>query len=404
MRDTERRFRRRLLRHHGRQHRRLGRRPLLDGNAVELLPDGRAVVLAVMDAVAAAQDFVHMEYYTFDDVSLDGRSLFGLLREAAGRGVEVAVSWDAVGSGGTPDAALAELERAGVRVSEYHSVNPLRRRFNLNLNDRDHRKLTVVDGAVAILGGVNMSRVYETPEAVGRGSDADHAYWIDNGVRLRGPAVAEAERLFRHGWRQQRNEGPALRGATTGSAAAAGSARVRIEGSAPHERKPLFNRTMRRAIRTARSHVILATGYFVPARREWRLLARAARRGVRVELLVPGYSDVQGAVHAARALYGPLLLAGVRVAEVRQAMLHAKIATFDGVLTVVGSSNFDRRSVLYNNEIDAVVLDTGLARQVETLLERHMAAAASVTYEEWRRRPLREHLLEVAARLWKHLM
>ncbi|WP_419730048.1 phospholipase D-like domain-containing protein [Lichenicola sp.] len=398
-----------LLAHHEQLHGPVSDCPILDGNRVTLLHHGAAVVDAVMDAIEAARDYVHMEYYTADDVTLSGRSLFALLEATARRGVEVALTWDAVGSGPTPDAAFDRLAAAGVRLLEYHSINPLRARFNIRLNDRNHRKLTVVDGQVAVMGGVNMSKVYETPPEVGRGPDPDHGFWIDNGVRIEGPAVAEIHRLFFHTW--DGNGGvqtPPLRGrgdpAPAPRTGPEGNQRIRVDGSAPAERRPLYNMSMRAAIAGARSHILLATGYFVPSRREWRLLAEAARRGVEVRLLLPGYSDVQAAVHAARALYGRLLKAGVHIHEVHDAMLHAKVATIDGVFTAIGSSNFDWRSVHYNNEIDAIVLAKETASHVETMLRGQIDRAVTVDYETWAARSAREHALELSARLWKRLM
>ncbi len=394
-----------LLAHHAGLHDPVSDCPILDGNRVLLFTEGRAVVEAVMRAIGAARRFVHMEYYTVDDVTLDGQSLFDLLERTVARGVEVAVTWDAIGSGKTPDRSFDRLRARGVRLLEYHSVNPFRARFDLRMNDRDHRKLTVVDGEVAVLGGANMSRVYETPRSVGRGPDADHGFWIDNGIQIHGPAVGEIHRLFLHTWTGSGGDGPPLQQRDDLlPLPATGGERIRVDGSAPAERRPLYNLSMQAAIGGARSRILLATGYFVPTRTEWTLLADAAARGVDVELLLPGYSDVQAAVHAARALYGPLLGAGVRIHEVRDAMLHAKVATVDGVLTVIGSSNFDRRSVRYNNEIDAVVLGTDTAAAVESMLRAQIAAATPISYAGWRARSRREHALELAARLWKRLM
>ncbi|WP_428374929.1 phospholipase D-like domain-containing protein [Lichenicoccus sp.] len=404
------------LEHQVRLHDPVSDCPLIDGNRVALLPSGADAVRAIMRAIEAARDHIHMEYYTLDDVRLDGLSLFALLEERARSGVEVAVIWDAVGSGKTPDRRFERLRQAGAQVLEYHSVNPLRRRFNLHLNDRDHRKLTVIDGRVGFLGGANMSRVYETPESVGRGPDPDHAFWIDSAVRIDGPAVAEIQKLFFHTWHGQEGERAPLRGeagtgsdvagpapATKSGATAIGET-LRIDGSAPGERRPLYNHALRAALNGARHRVVLATGYFVPTNREWRLLAATARRGVSVDLLLPGYSDVPPAVHAARALYGRLLAAGIRIHEVRRAMLHAKVGTIDGVWTAIGSSNLDRRSVYYNNEIDAIVLGRPTAGAVEAMLRAEIARAVQIRLRDWTGRSLREHIAEQAARVWKQLM
>lgn len=380
--------------------------PLLEGR-VTLLPTGAQAVRAILDAIEAARDHVHLEYYTLEDVRLDGRSLFDLLEAKARAGVEVTLIWDAVGSGDTPDEQFDRLQAAGVRVLEYHSVNPLRQYFNISINDRDHRKLTVVDGVVGILGGVNLSRVYETPESVGRGPDPNQAFWVDSAARIEGPAVAEIQKLFFHTWRGQGGDPAPLRGGPEHDPprpTVQGAETLRIDGSAPREHRPLYNTSVRAAIGGARRHILLTTGYFVPTDEEWRLLVEAARRGVMVDLILPGYSDVPSAVHAARDLYGGLLRAGVRIHEVHRGMLHAKVATMDGVWTAIGSSNFDRRSAYFNNEIDAIVLGRETASAVETMLRAEIGRSVHVTLRDWQTRPLGDRAAELATRLWKQLM
>ena len=394
------------LAHHARLHEPVSDCPLLEGR-ITLLPTGADAIRAILDAIEAARDHVHLEYYTFEDVTLEGRSLFGLLAAKAVSGVEVAVIWDAVGSDDTPDGQFDRLRAAGVRVLEYHSVNPLRQYFNISINDRDHRKLTVVDGTVGFLGGVNLSRVYETPEGAGRGRDPDHAFWIDYAVRIEGPAVAEIQRLFFHTWRGQGGDPMPMRGGPERGPprpAIQGRETLRIDGSAPGERRPLYNMAMAAAIGASRRRILLATGYFIPTAGEVRLLAQAARRGIAVDLMLPGYSDVPSAVHAARGLYGRLLRAGVRIHEVHRGMLHAKVATIDGVWTAIGSSNFDRRSLYFNNEIDAIVLGRETAGAVEAMLRAEIGRSVHVTLRDWQTRPLRERARELAAWPWRQLM
>ncbi len=399
------------LLHHARLHGPVSECPLIEANRVTLLPSGAAAIRAILDAIEQARDHAHLEYYTVEDVTLDGRSLFDLLEAKARAGVEVALIWDAVGSQDTPDASFDRLQAAGVRVLEYHSINPLRHYFNMSVNDRDHRKLTVVDGAVGILGGVNLSKVYQTAEGVGRGANPDSAFWIDNAVRIEGPAVAEIQKLFFHTWRGQGGDPGPLRGGPEPDPPpcrppddALSLETLRIDGSAPRERRPLFNSAIRAAVGGARGHILLATGYFVPTAREWLLLKQAADRGIAVDLLLAGYSDVPSAVHAARAVYGGLLRAGVRIHEVHRGMLHAKVATIDGVWTAIGSSNFDRRSVYFNNEIDAVVLGRGTAGAVERMLRAEIDRSVHVGLREWRARPLGERALELSTWCWRPLM
>ncbi len=389
------------LARHTRLHGPVSECPLVEGR-VELLASGAAAISAILDAIEAASDHVHLEYYTVEDVVLDGRSLFALLAHKARSGVEVALIWDAVGSTETPDPQFDRLQASGVRLLEYHSVNPFRRYFNISVNDRDHRKLAVIDGAIGFLGGVNLSKVYETPERVGRGRRPDQAFWIDCAVRIEGPAVAEIQKLFLQTWHGQGGDAAPLRVAA--AACPTGTQTLRIDGSAPRERRPLYNAAFQAAVGGARRHILLATGYFVPTRRELSLLAVAAARGVAVDLLLAGYSDVPSAVHAARAAYGELLRAGVRIHEVERGMLHAKVATIDGVWTAIGSSNLDRRSVYFNNEIDAIVLGAGTAEPVAALLRAEIVRAGRVTLRDWQHRSLRERALELSTRLYRPLL
>ncbi len=377
--------------------------PLLDGNAVHLYESGGEAMAAIFGATAAAQCSVLMEYYTLEDVHAGGEALGELLLRKRAEGVEVALIYDAIGSGGTPDAFFDRLAKAGVQVLEFRATNPLKRHFNWRFNDRDHRKLLVVDGAVAFLGGVNMSRVYENPPSAGTPRDPNKAFWYDAAIRIEGPAVAEIARLFHHGW--ARYGGGAMRPAEAGAPPPpAGPETIRVDGSAPREKRQLYYESLHAAIAAARSRVLLATGYFVPTHAEWELLAAAAQRGVDVDLVLAGYTDVPGAMHAARALYGRLMKRGVRIHEIRDGMLHAKVATIDGVWVAIGSSNLDRRSYAYNNEIDAIVLGTSTAARVEAMLRGWMERAETISYEAWRRRSWHEHVGELSARVWERYM
>ena len=159
-----------------------------------------------------------------------------------------------------------------------------------------------------------------------------------------------------------------------------------------------------RAVRAADKRIWLSSGYFVPPHQEREDLTKAARRGVDLRLVVPSHSDVEGAVFAGRAAYGDLLEAGARIYEMQNAVLHSKLAVVDGVWTAIGSSNLDRRSVVFNNEVDAIILGADTAAQVEAVLQRDMAASAPVTLAAWRARSLNERFEEFEARLWEYWM
>lgn len=378
--------------------------PLTGGTRATLLPGGGEALDAIFGAIQAARQQLHMEYYEFEDVHWRGRSLLDLLVEKLGQGVQVALSYDAIGSQDADGALFDRLRQAGAMLLDFRPLSPMQQRFNpLKLNDRDHRKLLVVDGRIAFLGGVNMARVYENPRSAGAAEDTAKAFWYDAAVRIEGPAVAEVQKLFFHNWQRQ-GGGKLPQGNDFPTLAEVGNEVVRIDGSAPRQRRQLYFESLKAAVSAARSRVLLSTGYFVPTHRQWRLLAQAAQRGVTVELVLAGYSDLPSCTRAARALYGRLLKHGVRIHELKDGVLHGKVATIDGVWTAIGSSNLDRRSFVYNNEIDAIVLGRETANSVEAMLRDWISRAEPITLAGWRSRSLREHAQELLARVWSRYM
>ena len=179
---------------------------------------------------------------------------------------------------------------------------------------------------------------------------------------------------------------------------------VRIIGSAPGDHRPLYYLSLETAIRTAERRIWLSSGYFVPPHQEREDMAKAARRGVDLRLVVPSHTDVQSAVYAGRAAYGDLLESGAQLYEMQNAVLHSKLAVVDGVWTAIGSSNLDRRSVVFNNEVDAIVLGTDTASQVQALLQRDMADSRQILLQHWQDRSLEERVRELRARLWQYWM
>jgi cardiolipin synthase len=179
---------------------------------------------------------------------------------------------------------------------------------------------------------------------------------------------------------------------------------IRVIGSSPGDGRPLYYASLMTAMRSARQRVWLCSGYFVPPHDEREALAKIARAGLDVRIIAPAFSDVQSAVSAARAAYGDLLEAGVRIYEMQDAVLHAKLAVVDDTWSVVGSSNLDRRSVVFNNEVDAVILGHDTAGQVEALMRRFMDAARPVDLAKWDHRSIGERMQEWEARVWQYWM
>lgn len=386
--------------------------PLTAGNSVLLLQDGAATYPAMFAALGAATDHINLESYVIEDDEI-GRQLSELLLQKRSQGVQVNLVYDSVGSIGTPKAFFDRLSAGGVQVLEFNPVNPLSARKEWLVNNRDHRKLLVIDGRTAFIGGINFSRVHSGGSFVRRRSPAASTApvaaatpaglpaWRDTHLRIEGPVVDEFQKLFMQTWTKQHgapvpaaNYFPVL--------AARGGEMVRAIGSTPDDAHSLIYLTLISAISRSERHVYLTNAYFVPDPQLLDALINAAGRGVDVRLLLPGKSDSGIAFHAGRSHYGALLRAGVKIHERRDAMLHAKTATIDGVWSTVGSTNLDRRSFLHNDEIDAAILGREFASQMEAAFSTDLKASQAMDLERWEARPFDLRLKEWAARLWEY--
>jgi len=376
----------------------IDRAPPVDGNRVDLLRDGAQAFPAMFEAMQHAQDSINLEFYTFDDVRSGGRSLGDVLVDRLRHGVAVSIIYDAIGSNDTPAAFIDRLARAGARMVVFN-YDPFADGKFESPNDRDHRKLLVVDGQIGFMGGINLDHVYEARVPSG----GDDRPWVrDTAVRITGPVVADLQRVFFRTWTQQ--HGPPLPSRNWyPTLAPTDDETVRILASQPGDDKPLYYVWMLHALHAARQSISLSTGYFVPTHQEREELARAARRGVRVRLVLPSQSDSEDAIAAGRAAYGDLLEAGVKIYEVQNAVLHSKFIIIDGVWMAIGSSNFDRRSAVFNNELDAIVLGSRVA-DGEALFDQDIAMSKEIDLQAWRSRPIGERLLEWRARLWEFLL
>jgi cardiolipin synthase len=379
--------------------------PIVFGNAVTLLPSGAEAFQAIFKAIGEARNSINLEYFILADVQSDGVHLSTLLLDRLRTGVRVNIIYDGFGSQDTPGVFFDTMRQAGAKVVEFNPLNPLEARTGWSPNDRDHRKIAVIDGRVGFTGGVNLDTALENPPSAGVPADGNmrNAYWRDTAVRIEGPAVAELQKLFFGTWTQQK--APAVDPADYfPPLPRQGVQTIRIIGSSPGDKQPLYYASLLTAMKSARRRVWLCSGYFVPPHQEREELARIARAGLDVRIVAPAYSDVQSAVFAARAAYGDLLEAGVHVYEMRDAVVHAKLAVVDDTWTVVGSSNLDRRSVVFNNEADAVILGHDTAAQVEAVMRQFMAAASEVDLARWEHRSLGERVDELKARIWQYWM
>lgn len=373
--------------------------PLSTGNSVELLKDGTETFPAMFAAIRAAKRSLYLEYYIFEDVECEGVHLSDLLLERRAAGVEIAVIYDSVGSSDTPAELFEKLRLADVRLLAFNPINPLKKRFRWSINDRDHRKLLVADNRIAIVGGINLATAYESApshggQAEGVATAQRSQYWRDTDVAISGPAVDELAKLYRDHWNQQGGRELSTEMEDSG-VKSAGTEVIRIIGSSPDAFAPRYYATVLSAINTARRSVWITAAYFVPTSQERKALRAAAKRGVDVRLLLPSQSDSRASLAVQHAAYADMLEAGVKVFERDGAILHTKAIVVDSVWSVIGSSNFDHRSVLFNDEVDAVIIGSATAAEFETQFRDDLESAQAIDRAEWGRRSLGERAKEV---------
>jgi cardiolipin synthase A/B len=374
------------------------------GHSVQLLQGSGDLFPALVKAIDGARRQVRMETYIFD-VTGAGAGIAAALERAAARGVSVQVLVDGFGSALLPHEWQERFARSGV---EWRVYSPLGRFGVLSPASwrRLHRKLCVIDGEIAFCGGINVLDDFHDPN-----HGPLDAPRFDFAVQARGPLVADAEAAMAHLWlRQQamRDIKHARLAGAVQSLRAYAEVRRHPAHVAEHEhsramlvlRDNFRNRTRierayRRAIGHARDEIIIANAYFVPGGKMRRALVSAARRGVRVRLLLQGRYEYFMQYYAARPIYGALLRAGVEISEYSPSFLHAKVAVIDGHWATIGSSNLDPLSLLLAREANVVVDDAHFAAQLRDRLLQAMAhSGRTMSADEFRNRPLRQRLME----------
>lgn len=375
--------------------------PLMVGNKVLLLRDGPATFEAMFDAIREAKDHINMETFTIEADEVGSR-FADVLIEKQSQGVQVNLIYDSVGSLNTPKAFFKRLADSGIKVLEFNPINPLKAKAGWNVNQRDHRKLLIVDGKTAFLGGINISSVYSGGSISQRNSSRPEAQapWRDTHLQVEGPVVGEFQKLFLATWEKQK--GPTLEPRNyTPPLENKGKDVVRAIGSSPDEQFTLMYATLISAISSAETAVYLTNAYFVPDPQLLAALKGAAQRGVDVKLILPSYTDFWLVLNAGRSYYGELLEAGVKIFERRGRLLHAKTALIDGVWSTVGSTNLDWRSFLHNDEVNAVILGPEFGAQMQAMFESDLASSNAITLDIWHQRSILMRLQELAGRLWQ---
>jgi cardiolipin synthase A/B len=339
-----------------------------------VLRDGRQAYPAMLAAIAGARRTICLETYILRG-DRTGRRFAAALAERAAAGVEVNLLYDDWGSS-VSSSFIDDLRRAGVRPLAFHPIelsSPIAK-----IARRNHRKALIVDGGVAFTGGLNISDDYAPSEEGGAG-------WRDTHLRLEGPAAAELEYFFLRSW--WRSGGPPIDEQRYGRGERRPDPAVQIIGNDLPRRRRRMRETYRSVIERARQRVLITTAYFLPPLRLVHALTRAADRGVDVQIIVAGTTDVPAVLLASRTIYGHLLEAGVRMFEWRgNQVLHAKTAVVDRVWSTIGSTNLDSQSLRMNLEANAVITHPGFAAVMEAMFADDLAQCHEITAAHWAKR------------------
>jgi cardiolipin synthase len=345
----------------------------------------------MLEAIRSARRSVNLESYIFWSGEV-ATQFADALAERARAGVPVHVIVDWLGSKKIDDKLVDRMRGAGVTVLKYRPL----RWYNLDrFNNRTHRKLLIVDGRVGFTGGIGIADLY-------RGHAQDEEHWRNSQFRIEGPAVAELQAVFLDNWLETGNpllDGPAYFPVLDSAGPQLAQAVLSSPGGGTESLRLMFML----AIASAQRRILIANAYFVPNTLAVEMLVAARRRGVDVEIIVPGpVNDAKLVERASRAKWGPLLEAGVRIYEYQPTMYHTKVTVVDDYWVSVGSTNFDNRSFRLNDEANLNVLDDAFGREQAAVFARDRTRARQVTLEEWRRRPLTERLEELVGRMVRH--
>jgi cardiolipin synthase len=394
-----------ILRRHLALEEAIAGEPLIAGNRVRLLENGPATYASMFQAIDHATDSVNLECYTFEGDEV-GQEFARHLIAKQKQGVQVNIIYDSFGSLRTPPSFFEELTSNGVVITEFNPINLISPKDDLSLNERDHRKIVVVDGRVGFIGGVNISEVYSSSFFDREDEDRktkQPVAWRDTEIRIEGPAVARLQKIFMDTWKDQKGK-PLNPRDYFPKQKESGDDLIRILNREPDSPLSLIYVTLVTAIRNAQRSVHLTSAYFAPDHQFLEELEAAANRGIDVTLILPGVTDVSSVLYAGRSHYSDLLEAGVKIYERKNALLHAKTGTIDGVWSTVGSTNLDWRGFLYNEEANAVVIGVDFAREMDAVFQSDIRESKLITEEEWDKRPLSERLKELIFRIWEPLL
>jgi cardiolipin synthase len=360
--------------------------PIVGGNRVTTLVNGDRIFPAMLREIRNAKKTITFETFVYWEGQI-GQQFADALAERARAGVRVHVLLDWVGSKRMQGHILRMLRESPIEIEQYH---PLHWYHLGRLNNRTHRKLLVIDGRVGFTGGVGIAQ-----EWTGDAQDREH--WRDTHFRVEGPVVAQMQAAFLDNWMKVRRE--VLHGPDYfPELPAVGTVEAQMFKSSAGGGNESMHLMYLLAITAAERSILISNAYFVPDPLSREALRAAVRRGVRVQVIVPGrHTDTEVVRAASRALWGSLLRSGIEIHEYGPTMFHCKSMIVDEQWVAVGSANFDSRSFALNDEANLCVFDRDFACEQTALFQQDLARSRRVTYRRWLRRPLGMQALDRAA-------
>ena len=367
--------------------------PIVGGNSADFLLNGEQIFPAILDAIRSAKTTITYAQYFYEDGPVS-RDVAEALAERCRDGVGVNVLLDAFGTLSMPREFTEVMTRSGCHVAYFR---PLAQYIFRRYNNRNHRRILVVDGRVGFTGGSGVSRKW-----MGNGRVAHH--WRDTDIRVEGPVVEYLQAAFAENWLE-------TTGVVLGGEAyfprpiePRGDVYAQVVRSSPATGSFAMYTTFLLAVSAARQTIHITNPYFVLDDKMQQALIAASRRGVRVRVLVPGAIDHNIVRQASRRQFGDMLRAGIDIHEYRPALLHSKTLVIDGVWATIGSTNLDNRSFALNDELNLILYSRQVAQQLERIFVDDLAHSRQVTYEQWKDRGFTAKILEVLALPLRDLM
>lgn len=372
--------------------------PLTPRNSVKILVNGEEKFPEVLKVLKEARHHIHLEYYIYEDDET-GREIERVLIQKASEGVQVRFIYDDFGSRHIRKTLARRLRENNIKAFPFYEISYIA--FANRINYRNHRKIIVVDGKTAFVGGINISDRYRNTE------NQEKTFWRDTHLRIDGPGVQYLQYLFVGDWNFCANKKlrPTSELFPPMSAYSKGENKiVQIASGGPDSESPTILYSTLQAINLATKEILITTPYFIPGDSLIDALSMAALSGINVKLLVPEKSDSKIVNAASRAFYGDLLRVGVEIYLYKKGFVHAKTLVADKKVAIIGTANMDIRSFDLNFEVNALVYDTEIATQLSDIFYQDLKDSEQIDPIAWRARKWYKSLWEKCLRLMSPLM